>query len=208
MDKMHHPSMANGKNVNAQLALSRVWTTFPFIVQWISHETTKTKKHNKSKHNTHLFNHMVHNECWVNCSFFNGFEIHVALMLTIINCCLLMGMFANVYPPPSPPSWSHPRAKGHWELFWGNIKLIIETCTFFIGVCYIESGHPWRHDNNLKPSLGYAQKYSFGLDSWATSNTMLMSNARPKSPYWNPRLLSLTTISWNTQICQKRSAQR
>ncbi len=130
MDKIHHPYMANGKNANVSLALSRVWTTFPFIVQWISHETTKQKKHNKFRHNAHLFSHRVHSECWVNCSSLMVFEIDVTLMLNPINCCLLIGMLANVYPPPSPPSWSHPRAKGHWELFLGNIKPIIETCTF------------------------------------------------------------------------------
>jgi len=60
MDKIHHPYMANGKNANVSLALSRVWTTFPFIVQWISHDTT-TKKHthNKFRHNAHLFSHRV-----------------------------------------------------------------------------------------------------------------------------------------------------
>jgi hypothetical protein len=99
-------------------------------LQWIFHETTKRKKHNTFEHNIHLFNHRVHSECWVNCSSLMVFKIHVTLMLTIINCCLLMGMFANVYSPPSPPSWSYPKAKGHWELVFGNIKPIIETCTF------------------------------------------------------------------------------
>jgi hypothetical protein len=99
---MHHPCMANGKNVNASLTLSRVWTTFPFIVQWISHETTKRKKHNKSRHNTHLFSHRVHNECWVNCSSLMVFEIDVILMLIIINCCLLIACLQMYIPHPLP----------------------------------------------------------------------------------------------------------
>jgi prepilin-type processing-associated H-X9-DG protein len=75
MDKMHHPCMANGKNANAPVVLPKVGTTFPFVVQWISHETTKRKKHKKIKHNTHLFSHKVHIECWVNYLFIlNGVQ--------------------------------------------------------------------------------------------------------------------------------------
>jgi len=122
--------MANGKNANVLLALPKVWTTFPFLVQWISHETTKRKKHKKIKHNTHLFSHNVHIKCWVNYLFILKVFKIVGLMLKIINCCLLMGMLANVYPPPFPLSWSHPRGRSHQELFLGNIKPIIETCTF------------------------------------------------------------------------------
>ncbi len=84
MDIMHHPCMANGKNGNAILALYGVLITFPFIVQWISHETMKRMRHNKSIHNTHLFNHRVHNDCWVNCSSLMVFEIDLALMLIVV----------------------------------------------------------------------------------------------------------------------------
>ncbi len=31
-----------------------------------------------------------------------------------------------------------------------------------------------------------------------------MSNARPKAPYLDPKLLSLTIINRNTQNCQKK----
>ncbi len=67
--------MANGKNANAPVVLPKVGTTFPFVVQWISHETTKRKKHKIFKHNTHLISHRVHIECPLNYLFIlNGVQ--------------------------------------------------------------------------------------------------------------------------------------
>ncbi len=122
--------MANGKNANVLLALRKVWTTFPFLVQWISHETTKRKKHKKIKHNTHLFSHKVHIECWVNYLFIlNGVQ---DCWFDAKNYQLLFvdgHAFKCISPTLSPFLIPSPY-KSHQELFLGNVKPIIETCTF------------------------------------------------------------------------------
>jgi len=81
------------------------------------------KKHNKFRHNAHLFSHRVQSECWVNCSSLMVFEIDVALMLTIINCCLLIGMLANVYPHPLPFLDPIQGLRVIGNFFWGTLSL-------------------------------------------------------------------------------------